>query len=281
MAERANAAQVQAWNGDSGRAWVTLQAVLDQTLKPFEDLIVDAVAAAPGTHRRILDLGCGTGATTLALAERFGVHDRCTGIDISEPMIQTARTRKGARGPPVDFIIGDAQTFPFRSSTFDVLVSRFGVMFFDDPLAAFGNLRRATRPGGRLAFLCWRLPQDNPFMSTAEHAAAPLLADLKPAIPGGPGPFAFADPHRTQSILRAGGWTAITVRPVDATCTMAETDLMPYLTRMGPVGRMLPALDDQTRAQVIAVLREAYTEFITDGEVRYTAACWMVEALAA
>jgi SAM-dependent methyltransferase len=278
MAERVNAAQVQAWNGDSGRAWVALQPVLDQTLKPFEDLIVDSVAATaePGEH--ILDLGCGTGATTLALAERFGALEGCAGIDISEPMIQVARTRARDRQLPVDFIVGDAQSFPFQAHTFDVLVSRFGVMFFDDPTAAFGNLRRATRPGGRLTFVCWRHPKDNPFMSTAELAVAHLLTDLKPVVTGSPGPMAFADPDRTQSILSASGWTAITIRPVDVTCTMQETDLLPYLTQMGPVGRTLPGLDAQTRAQVITSLREAYTEFIVDGEVRYIAACWMVDA---
>ena len=278
MADRANAAQVQAWNGASGEAWVTLQPVLDQTLKPFQDLIVDSVAAAADPPGRILDLGCGTGATTLALAERFGADGRCSGIDISEPMIHAARTRARDRNLPVEFILGDAQSFAFRPDTFDVLVSRFGVMFFDDPVTAFDNLRRATRPGGRLAFVCWRRPGDNPFMSTAEHAAARLLPDLKPASSGSPGPFAFADAHRTQSILRAGGWTAVDIRPVDVPCTMRQSDLLPYLTRMGPVGRTLQAVDARTRAQVITSLREAYSEFVVDGEVRYTAACWMVDA---
>ncbi|QNJ93505.1 methyltransferase domain-containing protein [Mycolicibacterium fluoranthenivorans] len=276
MTERVNAAQVQAWNGDSGRAWVTLQPVLDQTLKPFEDLIVDSVAAAAEPRAQILDLGCGTGATTLALAERVG--GLCTGIDISEPMIELARTRARDRRLPVDFIIGDAQAFPFPAHTFDVLVSRFGVMFFDDPQAAFGNLRRATRPGGRLTFVCWRHPEDNPFMATAERAAAHLLPDLKPVIAGSPGPVAFADPDRTRSVLSAGGWSAIDIRPVDVTCTMPESDLLPYLTQMGSVGRALRTVDSRTRAQVIAALREAYSEFVVDGEVRYPAACWMVEA---
>lgn len=278
MVDRANVAQVQAWNGDSGRAWVTLQHVLDRTLKPFEDLIVDSVAAAAGPREQILDLGCGTGATTLALAERLGAHGGCTGIDISEPMIHAARTRARDGNLPVEFVVGDAQSFPFQPNTFDVMVSRFGVMFFDDPTTAFRNLRRATRPGGRLTFVCWRDPTDNPFMSTAERAAAQLLSDLKPGIAGSPGPFAFADAHRTHSILRAGGWTAVDIRPVDVTCTMQESDLLPYLTQMGPVGRTLRAVDARTRAQVITSLREAYTEFIVDGEVRYPAACWMVDA---
>lgn len=278
MTERVNAGQQQAWNGDSGRAWVTLQPVLDGTLKPLEDLIVDSVASVAGAREQILDLGCGTGATTLALAERLGARAKCTGIDISEPMIHAARTRAGDRDLPVAFIVGDVQSFPFQPNSYDVLVSRLGVMFFDDPAAAFRNLRRATRPGGRLTFVCWRHPEDNPFMSTAERAAAHLLTDLVPGIVGRPGPFAFADPHQTRSILGSSGWTTIDIRPVDVACTMRETDLMPYLTQIGPVGRILQGVDALTRAHVICSLREAYAEFVVDGEVRYTAACWMVDA---
>ncbi|UXA16965.1 class I SAM-dependent methyltransferase [Mycobacterium sp. SMC-4] len=278
MADRGNAAQVQVWNGDSGEAWVTLQRVLDQTLKPFEGLIVDSVAASAEPREQILDVGCGTGATTLALAEHFADHGRCTGIDISEPMIQTARKRAQGSNLPVEFIIGDAQSFALPPNTFDLLVSRFGVMFFDDPATAFGNLRRATRPGGRLTFVCWRHPRDNPFMSTAEHAAARLLTDLEPLTTGSPGPFAFADAHRIQAVLRDGGWTDVDIRPVDVACTMRERDLPAYLTRMGSVGRRLRTVDTQTRAQVITALSQAYTQFVVDGEVRYTAACWMVHA---
>jgi hypothetical protein len=115
-------------------------------------------------------------------------------------------------------------------------------------------------------------------MATAERAAAHLLPDLKPVIAGSPGPVAFADPDRTRSVLSAGGWSAIDIRPVDVTCTMPESDLLPYLTQMGSVGRALRTADSRTRAQVIAALREAYSEFVVDGEVRYPAACWMVEA---
>lgn len=116
-------------------------------------------------------------------------------------------------------------------------------------------------------------------MTTAERASAHLLPDLKPVIAGGsPGPVAFADPDRTRSVLSAGGWTGIDIRPVDVTCTMPEHDLLPYLTQMGSVGRALRTVDTQTRAEVIAALHEAYSEFVVDGEVRYPAACWMVEA---
>lgn len=281
MVVEANAAQEKAWNGESGRTWVTLQPVLDRTYRPIEDLLVDWVAAAaPEPGSRLLDIGCGTGATTLALAQRLGPDVHCTGFDISAPMIDAAAARGRSRPSPPDFVVGDAQTYPFPPAVFDVLVSRFGVMFFDDPVAAFTNLRRATRKGGRLAFVCWRHLDENPFMGTAERIAAPLLPDLPPRLSGQPGPVAFADPQRLQFILDASGWAPSAVTPIDVVCTMPETDLMPYVTQMGPVGRMLPGLDARLRGLVVTALRDAYEEFVDGTEVRYTAACWLVNALA-
>lgn len=281
MIPEPNAAQAQLWNGIGGRAWVDLAAVLDHTLKPFEELLVDWVAATPiAPRRRVLDIGCGTGATTLALAQRLGPDLKCTGLDISEPMIDLARTRAHAQQVPVDFIVGDAQSFSFPVASFDVLTSRFGVMFFNDPVAAFTNLRRAARSGGRMVFVCWRGPEENPFMSTAERVVGPLLPALSPQIVGRPGPVAFADPDRLRHILDKSGWTGSTIAAIDALCTMPERDLMPYLTQMGPVGRMLPNVDDITRAHVVAALDKGHAQFVFDGEVRYTAACWMVDATA-
>jgi SAM-dependent methyltransferase len=281
MAEMANVRQAQSWNGDSGRSWVALQSTLDRTLKPFEDLLVERVVfAAPATGSRILDVGCGTGATTIALAAQLGIDGACTGLDISEPMIAMARKRARAEHPPAEFLVGDAQTFRFRPATVDVVVSRFGVMFFDDPVAAFINLRRAAKVGGQLVFVCWRSPEDNPLMSVAVRAAAPLLPDVAPQIVGEPGPFAFADAEQVHSILAASGWTDINIRSIDVACSMPESDLLPYLVRMGPVGRTLPTVAAQTRSHVVDALREAYQGFIVDGEVRYNAACWMVNARA-
>lgn len=195
-------------------------------------------------------------------------------------MIDMATTRGHSQRLPTDFVVGDAQTYPLPAASFEVLVSRFGVMFFDDPVAAFTNLRRATRKGGRLAFVCWRHLDENPFMGTAERVAAPILPDLPQRLSGQPGPNAFADPHRLHSILDASGWAQSTVAPIDVICTMADTDLMPYLTQMGPVGRVLPGVGAPIRARVITALREAYEEFVDGGEVRYTAACWLVNTLA-
>jgi hypothetical protein len=151
-------------------------------------------------------------------------------------------------------------------------------MFFDDPAEAFKNLHRAARPGAQLRFLAWRGAADNPFMTTAERAAAPLLRQLPARDPDAPGQFAFADADKVQSILDHSGWGQIDVRRVDLACALREDQLMRYLASMGPVGRTLSQADDQTRGRVLDVLRDAFDPYIHDGEVRYTAACWLVAA---
>lgn len=280
MRRTTNAEQSLSWNGTSGAAWVELQDMLDAMFEPVEDLLADCVRVAAGKQHRVLDVGCGTGATALAIAERLGEHGTCTGIDISEPMIVTARCRARVRQLPVEFTIADAQTYSFDHACFDLVVSRFGVMFFDDPVSAFGNLRHATRGGGRLVFCCWRHPDDNPFMSIAERVAGTLLPDLVPRAVGRPGPVAFADPSRIRTILGATDWSAIDVKAVDVTCTLPVADLVPYLTQIGPVAKVLPGVDVHTRARVIRALWEAYQPFVAGDRVEYTAACWLVQATA-
>jgi ubiquinone/menaquinone biosynthesis C-methylase UbiE len=173
--------QLALWNGNAGRAWVETQELLDRVFQPFENRVVEAVSAASG--HRVLDVGCGTGGTTVAAARALGAEGRATGIDISEPMIAAARSRAERVGVPASFIVADAQTYAFEPASFDVIISRFGVMFFDDPVGAFTNLRNAAAAGGALRLIAWRGPADNPFMTTAERAAAPLLASS--AAPAG------------------------------------------------------------------------------------------------
>src|SRR5262249_24918271 len=152
--------------------------------EPFAAMFVDAVIA--GSHAEVLDVGCGTGSTTLAIAHRLGSKGRCIGIDISEPMLDLARARAEKERVAATFICADAQTYPFQPATFDRVVSRFGVMFFDDFVRAFANLRNALRKGGAMQVITWRGPAENPFMTTAERAAAPLLPKLPPRQPDEP-----------------------------------------------------------------------------------------------
>jgi SAM-dependent methyltransferase len=264
------------WNGAGGGGWVALQGVLDQLFQPIEDLLVDAISAE--TSGQVLDIGCGTGSTTVAVARRTGA--RATGVDISEPMIAAARARAERTGVPASFVVADAQSYRFESAGFDAIQSRFGVMFFADSVAAFTNLRRATKAGAPLRAVVWRSAAENPFMTTAEHAAAPLLSELPVRQPNEPGQFGFADPDRVRGILGASGWSNIALRPLDVPCTMPADALVPYVTTLGPVGRILQRVDDPLRARVIAAITPAFDPYVHGAEVRFTAACWLISASA-
>ena len=244
----------------------------------FEKLLVDAVLAEGA--RGVLDVGCGTGATTLALARQLAPGGGCTGIDISEPMLALARERAERAGVAADFIRADAQDYPFQTASFDMIVSRFGVMFFADPVRAFANLRRASRPGAALRVAVWRRPEENPFMTAAERAVAPMLPNLPPRRPDGPGQFAFADSHRVRALLADSGWAEVELSPIDVACTFSEADLTRYITHLGPVGQALAAADERTRARITELARAAFDAYVYGPEVRFTAACWMIAARA-
>jgi SAM-dependent methyltransferase len=253
--DKARDEQAARWNGPSGRAWVEAQEPLDRMFEPFEALLVDAVVAQGA--RRVLDVGCGTGATTLAVARRLTAAGECTGVDISEPMLAVARARAKRAGVPATFIRADAQDHAFEPARFDMIISRFGIMFFADPVRAFENLRRAARPGAALRGIVWRSPGENPFMTAAERAAAPLLPQLPPRDPHAPGQFAFADAPRVRTILAQSGWADIDLQPLDVALTLPEAELTLYVTRLGPVGQVLSDADERTRAKITDVRRPA------------------------
>ena len=275
---RTNEEQIALWNDMAGRAWVELQETLDRVFKPFEDLLVEAVAARKA--KRVLDIGCGTGSTTLAIARQLGLEGSAVGLDISAPMIGHAKQRAARENAPPRFICADAQTHAFEPASFDLIVSRFGVMFFDDPVRAFANLRRAAANGAALHTIVWRSPADNPFMTAAERAAAPFLPQLPARKADEPGQFAFADRNRVQKILESSGWTQIDIQPLDVECALTERELEAYITRLGPLGRVLPQFDEPTRARVIEAVRAAFEPYVHGEQVRFTAACSTVRARA-
>jgi SAM-dependent methyltransferase len=266
------------WNGPAGQAWVEEQALLDGLFSPLERLLVEHVAGT--SPASVLDIGCGTGATTLAIASRLGPASRCVGIDISEPMLAAARIRAERAGVTAEFIRADAQDHAFEPATFEAIVSRFGVMFFADPIRAFANLRRAATDGARLQYIAWRSAEENPFMTAAERVAAPILPNLPPRRADGPGQFAFADPDHVEGILAASGWTGIDIQPIDVGCAMPEAALVPYATRLGPVGLVLQGADQPTRTRVVEAMRAAFEPYVSGGQVRFTASCWSVGARA-
>ncbi|MGK3971142.1 class I SAM-dependent methyltransferase [Sorangium sp. So ce118] len=274
-----NRDQAALWNEAGGPIWVEMQEVLDAVLAPLGAPLLEE--GFPGEGGRVLDIGCGAGATALAMARRLGPAGRCLGVDISGPLVAAARARAAAEGlSSAAFLQADAQTHGFEPDNFDAVISRFGVMFFDDPAAAFANIRRAARRSAKLTFVAWRSPAENPFMTTAARAAAPFLPHLPVPAPDAPGQFAFADRDRVQRILDASGWTDVDIRPIDVPSGVAEKDLFAYVTRLGPVGLALRDVDEPTRARTAEAVRAAFDPYVRDRAARFTAACWLVTARA-
>lgn len=269
-----NEEQTTLWNGAAARAWVESQELLDRLMLPMLEILVEALP--PGSVWRVLDVGCGTGATTLAAARRLGPGGSAVGVDISAPMLEAARARADRERLPATFLCADAQSAAFDVASFDLIVSRFGVMFFDDPVTAFTNLRRAARAGAELRSIAWRGPSENPFMTTAERAAAPFVPNIPPREPDAPGQFAFSDPERVRRVLDAAGWRAIDIRPIDLPCVLPEAELVPYIGRFGPLGRVLHELDAAARESIVHTVRRAFDPFVHGTEVRFTAACWLI-----
>jgi SAM-dependent methyltransferase len=274
-----NRDQAARWNEAGGRIWVEMQDVLDRVLAPFEARLMEE--AFPGEGGRVLDIGCGAGATTLSMARRLGPTGLCLGVDISGPLVAAAKARAAAEGlASAAFLQADAQTHGFEPGNFDAVISRFGVMFFDDPAAAFANIRHAARRQAKLSFVAWRSPAENPFMTTAARVAAPFLPHLPAPDPDAPGPFAFADGDRVQRILDVSGWTDVDIRPIDVPSGVAEKDLLTYVTKLGPVGLALQDVDEPTRARTVEAVRAAFDPYVQNGAACFTAACWLVSARA-
>ncbi len=284
-----NADQDLYWNEQAGPKWVVLQEHIDAQIRPLGELIMARAGCTAG--ERVLDVGCGCGDTTLDLARRVAPGGRVLGLDISAPMLAhagqrlEAEERRAAVGGEVSFQRADAQTWAFDAGAFDVLFSRFGVMFFADPRAAFTNLHRALRSGGRLAFVCWQGVADNPWMLVPMAAALQLLPPPPLPVAGAPGPFAFADPEHVRGSLGAAGFTAVALEPVRMTLTVGGgSDLdqsVDFLLQMGPTARALrDAPDPSVVPRVAAAVREALLPYATPQGVQMDSASWLVTARA-
>lgn len=271
-----NTEQTSLWNGDAGRAWVETQQLVEQMFQPIAGILVRDMSGAS----KVLDVGCGTGSTTLAASLQLGPQGICTGIDISQQMINAAKMAASGQGLTTHFICDDAQRHAFAPASFDLIISRFGVMFFDDPVAAFTNLRQAARTHAELRFIVWRSADENPFMTLAERVGRTLLPHMPLRKPDEPGQFAFAEKERMLDILRASGWNRVHAEAIDVVCTFAEQDLLLYLSRMGPLGRALQHEDEQTRQSVIQVVRRGFEPYVHGKQVSFNAACWKVTASA-
>jgi SAM-dependent methyltransferase len=276
-----NAEQITYWNEESGAKWVAHEAHVDAQIAPLGLAAMERAEVAEGES--VLDVGCGCGESSLQLANRVGPAGSVTGLDVSAVMLERARERARAAGlTNLRFENADAQTFGFDAAHFDLLFSRFGVMFFDDPTAAFANLRSALGPGGRLAFVCWQEIRRNPWMLVPVLAAAPHVELPPPPAEGAPGPFAFAQVDRVRGILEAAGFEAIAIDPLESELTLAGGgDLeraVEFALQMGPAGRILRGVDDTTRGRVRESVREALAPHATSEGVRLGCSAFIVSA---
>jgi SAM-dependent methyltransferase len=271
--------QIEFWNGKMGHEWTVLQQRMDANLSDIQAALMPFAAPNPG--EKVLDIGCGTGTTSMALSDAVGPAGRVTGIDISKEMLALA-SRRGQGRSNLTFAECDAARAAFQPDH-DLLFSRFGVMFFEDPGAAFANLHRAARPDGRIAFACWRGAKENLWASAPMAAAKPFLPDVPPPDPLAPGPFAFADAARVETILQQGGFRDIDIQKFDGVMDMgADPAQAAALTlRIGPLARAAAELDDPTKAQIADAVTRALGSFQrSDGIVAPPVACWLVRAKA-
>jgi ubiquinone/menaquinone biosynthesis C-methylase UbiE len=276
-----NADQIAFWNGPAGDHWTERQPAQDMLLTPVSQALIDRAAAKAG--ERILDVGCGCGATSIALAERIAPAGFVLGIDISVPMLSRAR-QLAPKNLPLDFVLADATVYPFDPASFDLLVSRFGVMFFAEPAVSFANLRKALRPSGRVAFACWREPRENPWMMAPLQAVYQHVPKLPQQGPEDPGPFAFASEERVKRILSEAGFSAIAMEPCNLSLDIAIgrglDGAVQTALQIGPASRALDGYPEDVRNAATRSIREALTPFLRGQSVPLPASIWIVTARA-
>lgn len=278
----ANSGQVEYWNTSVGQVWAEQQVLLDRQIKPLGEIAMKALRLQRGS--RGLDIGCGCGETTLDLSEWVGPSGHVTGVDISRPMLEIARNRpRPTIAGSVKFVEADAQTadVTFEGDRYDFAFSRFGVMFFGDPEAAFANIRKALKPKARLSFVCWRAPEENPWMTAPATAVAHLFSpsELPPTQdPLAPGPFAFAEASRVTGILSRARFTQVDVRPLNTMIGAGGLDdQMTVSFQVGPLGALARAHPDRV-AEMKGPVRKSIRPYLTDGKVKMPAACWIATA---
>jgi SAM-dependent methyltransferase len=283
QAASANADQAEYWNSAPGQKWVTYQDALDQRLAPLTELLMERAGARPGEC--VIDVGCGTGTTTLRLAVAVGAHGSVLAIDISQPLLAAARRRCLDGGHAnVRLIRADAQTHRFERGCHDLVVSRFGVMFFDDPISAFRNLAQALRPRGRLAFAAWGPLEANPWFALPLQVGIERLGPAQPQPPRAPGPLALAEPAYIDAILSGAGFADVRIEQVDTLLPGARStrDEAELLSLFGPLARLIRerGADDATRLALTDELAHRLTPYLTADGMRLPAAVHLVTAAA-
>ena len=275
-----NSEQIAEWNGTLGQRWVEMQREIDRIVVPFGNAALNAAAPQPGN--RVIDIGCGCGDTSIAIARIVGDAGAVLGIDVSRPMLEVARSRGAlANCAHLVFRNADASDADLPANT-DLLFSRFGVMFFSQPSQAFGHLRKSLRSGGRCVFVCWRAPRDNAWAMTPLSAArAAMGVTPPPADPDAPGPFAFADEGRLRAILSSAGFGDIDAQRFDAALSLGATprSAAEGAVQIGPVSRFVREVGGEHLPVILDAVEHALAPFAApDGHVSLNGSTWIVSA---
>jgi SAM-dependent methyltransferase len=276
-----NTEQQEYWNGEAGQRWAQMDARMARLLQPVAEALISH--ADLSGCRRAIDVGCGGGSQSQLLAQHLGDGATVLGVDISGPLLGVARERAAAQ-EGLDFLQADASDHSFEPGSFDLLFSRFGVMFFDDPVAAFTNLHAAMTENARLAFCCWQAPKNNPWVYLSVQAALEHVPPPEPQDPEAPGPFAFADPARLQSLLSAAGFRDIDIAQHVFILRWGEAEDLEgnvrELLQIGPVARLLAEQEEDVRARVLASVIEVLEPHYDGEALNLEGAVWFTTAVA-
>jgi ubiquinone/menaquinone biosynthesis C-methylase UbiE len=276
-----NADQIAYWNGPGGQRWTDRQQMQDILLAPVADILIDRAKVRAG--ERIVDIGCGCGAIAIALAAKVGHTGRVLAVDVSAPMLQQAR-QVAPKDAPVDFVLADATVYPFEPASADLLVSRFGVMFFAEPAVSFANMRKVLRRSGRLTFVCWREPRENPWLMAPLQAVYQHVPRLPQLGPEDPGPFSFASEQRVRRILAEAGFSGVAMEPHDLVLDIAIgrglDAAVESAVQIGPASRALEGQPAELREASKRSIRQVLVPFTKGQSVLLPAAVWIVTASA-
>lgn len=270
------------WNGDGGDTWARTMDVSERNFESMTNVLMRSAQPQPG--EQVLDVGCGGGVTSKALAELVTPAGEVTGLDISDTILDIAKQRHGAV-ENLTFQQADVGAQPLASAHYDLIYSRFGVMFFDDPAVAFKNLHQALKSDGRLVFMCWRAIKDNPWLyATTAAAVAELPEEHRPSAPAdpfAPGPFSLADLDHTHALLRKAGFNDVRMNKLDDVMRLGdEQSALGYLTELGPVGSALKKVPPEQAVAARQAMLEVLRSYATDAGLNVPSATWIVTAKA-